>query len=235
MTAPDSGAAPRQPYDAVSPDWSHVPTGQPTPAQPGGWVPAPSTGQFPAAQSPAMIQPRRSVPPVPPGPGVQPPFAAPPMRKEAGTLAVAFIVGGLVLLLCLAGGGIGLGTAVYTATVKTEEQVTAAATAYLEALVDERYGDAYRMTCDTFRRKVPQQEYVTEKRGVPLDGYNLRSITPTRDGRLMVQAEVRSVNGMSRTLGLVMVWEAADSSGGRGEELRVRVCGEVDNPTPAPS
>ena len=206
MTAPDSGAAPRRPYDAVS-----------------------------AAQPPATIQPRRSVPPVPPGPGVQPPFAAPPIRKEAGTLAVAFIVGGLVLLLCMAGGGIGLGAAVYTATVKTEEQVMAAATEYLEALVDKRYGDAYRMTCDTFREKVSQQEYVTEKRGVPLDGYKLRSITPTRDGRLMVQAEVRSGNGISRTVGLVMAWEPADGSSGRGEELRVRVCGEVDNPVPAPS
>jgi hypothetical protein len=167
---------------------------------------------------------------------VRPPFAAPPVRKEAGTLAVALIIGGLVLLVCLGGGGVGLVAAVVTASVQTEEQVTEAAMDYLDALVDERYADAYQMTCGPFRRKVPRQEYVTDKeRGVPLQDYELQMITPTRDGRLMAQAAVVSVNGVWNTIGLVMVWEPTDGSGGEGGELRVRVCGEVDNPAPAPS
>lgn len=176
-------------------------------------------------------------PPVPPGSGVRPPFVAPPVRKEAGTLALGLILGGLVLLLCLVGGGIGLGGAVYTAMRETEEQVTVAATDYLDALVAERYADAYQMTCGLFRKKVPQQEYVTDKRrGVRLADYELRPITATQNGKLMVPVAVVSENGVWNTMGLVMVWEPADGSRDRGQqELRVRVCGEVDNPTPAPS
>jgi hypothetical protein len=170
---------------------------------------------------------------------VRPPFAAPPVRKEAGTLTLGLLLGGFALLLCMVGGGIGLGGAFATAMRETEEQATAAATEYLNALVDGRFVDAYQMTCGPFREKVPQQEYVTDKqRSAPVVDYDLRPITATREGQLVVPVRLVSERGASDTIGLVMAWEPADGSTGdqgRGRELAVRVCGEVANPAPAPS
>lgn len=220
MTAPESGAAPGQPY-----------------AVPGVPSVPPQVQPLPAVQaSLAVVAPRPAVPPVPPGPGLRPPFAAPPVRKEAGTLTLWLLLGGFALLACMVGGGIGLGGALSTAMRETEEQATTAATEYLEALVDGRYVEAYQMTCAPFRKKVDQQEYVTDKqRAGPLVDYELGTIAATREGRLMVPVTLVSDAGESN-IGLVMAWEAADgSTDSRERDLTVRVCGEVAIPAPAPS
>lgn len=217
MTAPESAAAPGQPYGAVSASQPPQPSDR-EPAEPLGY-------------------PRPAVPPVLPGPGVRPPFAAPPVRKEAGTLALGMIIGGLVLLLCLVGGGVVLGGTVISAMRETEQQATATAAEYLDAIVDQRYADAYQMTCRSFRKKVDEQEYVTTKqRGEQLVGYELQPIASTRAGKLVVPATLRRVSGPPDTVALVMAWETVEGSDdGVDDELRVRVCGEVANPVPAPS
>lgn len=222
MTAPESGAAPGQPYAVPGAGLHPVrPPAQPLP---------------PVQAPPAVVAPRPAVPPVPPGPGLRPPFAAPPVRKEAGTVTLWLLLGGFALLACMVGGGIGLGGALTTAMRETEKQATTAATEYLDALVDGRYVEAYQMTCGPFRKKVAQQEYVTDKQRVgPLVDYELGTIAATREGQLMVPVTLVSDTGESN-IGLVMAWEPVDgSTDSRERDLTVRVCGEVAIPAPGPS
>ncbi|GAB2592813.1 hypothetical protein Aab01nite_37090 [Paractinoplanes abujensis] len=98
--------------------------------------------------------------PVPPqGPGVQPPFPAPPVEGKGRRLGWGLGIGaGVLVLVC--GGGlaalIGLGTSV---TGALDEQAHAAVNDYLGALRDERFDQAYGLLCDQSRREQTASEF----------------------------------------------------------------------------
>ncbi len=261
MTAPDSGASgptgqqpasgPPAPAPAAAPAPEHPASGEPAPTEPA------ASGQPPAYQSPgappvgyAPVAPRFGGPPqpppqppapvrqsVPPGPGVQPPFAAPPVQKEGGTLALTLIIGSVVMVLCLVGGGIGLGSAVYSAFRETDREAKAAAGQYLDAIREQRYSDAYKMTCKPLRRKVDESEFTaTKQRDGRIVDYELAQVEALQDGRLVVPATLQLESGDKTRIGVVMVREVVSGSGkGPRAKSRFRVCGEVGNPAPAPS
>src|SRR6266545_250022 len=256
MTAPDSGASgptgqqpasgPPAPAPAAAPAPEHPASGEPAPTEPA------ASGQPPAYQSPGAppVAPRFGGPPqpppqppapvrqsVPPGPGVQPPFAAPPVQKEGGTLALTLIIGSVVMVLCLVGGGIGLGSAVYSAFRETDREAKAAAGQYLDAIREQRYSDAYKMTCKPLRRKVDESEFTaTKQRGGRIVDYELAQVEALQDGRLVVPATLQLESGDKTRIGVVMVREVVSGSGkGPRAKSRFRVCGEVGNPAPAPS
>jgi hypothetical protein len=85
---------------------------------------------------------------VPRGPGVVPPFPAPPVEGRTARVWAGLGIGAAALLL-LGGGGIAavIGLAV-TGSKAIGEQVGASITAYFDAVGDKRYSDAYRMLCD---------------------------------------------------------------------------------------
>jgi hypothetical protein len=167
---------------------------------------------------------------------VQPPFAAPPVQKEGGKLALGLIIGGVVMLLCLVGGGIGLGGAVYSAFRETDREAKAAAGEYLDAIREQRYSDAYEMTCKPLRRKVDEGEFTASKqRDDKIVDYQLSQVQAL-DGQLVVPAKLQLENGDETRIGVVMVREVIPGSGkGPRAKSRFRVCGEVENPAPAPS
>jgi hypothetical protein len=103
------------------------------------------------------------VPAPPQGPGVQPPFPAPPVEGRGKRIGLGLGVGAVVVLLVCGGGtaaAIGLGLSMSGAL---EERAEATVRGYLDALRDERYDRAYGLLCDQaqaqetpveFRRRV---------------------------------------------------------------------------------
>lgn len=101
------------------------------------------------------------VPAPPPGPGVQPPFPAPPVEGRGKRIGWGLGIGGGVLVL-ICGGGlaalIGLGTSIQGAL---GEQAHAAVNGYLTALKAERYDDAYDQLCQQARDEQTISEFRT--------------------------------------------------------------------------
>jgi hypothetical protein len=166
---------------------------------------------------------------------VQPPFAAPPVQKEAGTLALSLVIGSIVMLLCLVGGGIGLGGVVYTAFRETDREAKAVAGLYLDAIREQRYADAYQLTCKPLRQKVGEREFIaTKERNSRVVDYELAQVEALQDGRLVVPATLQLEGGNRVRIGVVVVREVISGQGPRAKS-RFLVCGEVENPAPAPS
>jgi len=131
---------------------------------------------FPGYPPSAPAQPA-GPPPPPPGPGVQPPFPAPPIEGKGRRIGWGLGIGaGVLLLIC--GGGvaavIGLGTA---ASRALDEQAHKAVSAYLDAVQGQRYDQAYAMVCqqakddetaEAFRSRVSALE--------PISAYQMGSL-----------------------------------------------------------
>ncbi len=101
------------------------------------------------------------VPAPPQGPGVQPPFPAPPVEGKGKRIGWGLGIGaGVLVLIC--GGGlaalIGLGSSV---TGAIDEQAHAAVDGYLEALKAGRYDDAYDDLCQDAKAGETASEFRT--------------------------------------------------------------------------
>jgi len=101
------------------------------------------------------------VPAPPQGPGVYPPFPAPPVEGKGKRIGWALGIGaGVVLLVC--GGGvaavIGLGTSMSGAL---KEQARVVVADYLDAVRDRQYDQAYQMLCE----QAQEDETAAEFRG----------------------------------------------------------------------
>ena len=107
----------------------------------------PSFPGYPPFPGPAAVPAPPTVPAPPPGPGVQPPFPAPPVEGKGRRIGLGLGVGAAVLLLVCGGGlaaVIGLTTSFSRAL---NEQAHKVVTSYLAALHDRRYDQAYGMLC----------------------------------------------------------------------------------------
>jgi hypothetical protein len=111
------------------------------------------------------------VPGPPPGPGVYPPFPAPPVEGKGKRIGWGLgIAAGVIVLIC--GGGvaalIGIGV---SATGALQERAEAAVSDYLDAVEAKRYDDAYSLLCDStqedessaeFRARIAGEEVITD-------------------------------------------------------------------------
>jgi hypothetical protein len=113
------------------------------------------------------------VPAPPPGPGVAPPFAAPPSDKSRRGLWIGLGVGGLVLLLFCAVGLFGIGVLVVGATDQAKREATQVVTSYLNALQAGRYDRAHAYYCDRLAREVTRVELAAEARREPFTDFRL--------------------------------------------------------------
>lgn len=219
---------------------------QPGAAQPGGFPPAGQPGGFAPARPPGPPPP----PPVPAGPGVRPPFAAPPVRKEPGKLALWLILTGIGALLCVVAGGVGFGGALISAFNDTDREARQAVSKYLNALRDEQYADAYRMTCRAHRKEVSEASFVANKREAgQINQYRLSTIQPAEvqsspgaepETAYVVPAQVRFDDGSVTNLDILVVREPLkDPKPGQDAadaDFGFRVCGEQPRqPGPTPT
>jgi hypothetical protein len=84
----------------------------------------------------------------PPGPGVVPPFAAPPVEGRNSRLWLGLGIGGAVALLCC-GGGIAALIALTVASQEAfNEQAKVVIGDYLDAVEEREFGEAYDMLCE---------------------------------------------------------------------------------------
>ncbi|WP_433828904.1 hypothetical protein ACQP2E_06245 [Actinoplanes sp. CA-015351] len=97
--------------------------------------------------------------PPPAGPGVHPPFPAPPVEGRGKRIGLGFgIAGGIALLVC--GGGVaalfGLATAMDNAI---NEQADVVVTRYMDAVQDRDFAKAYDLLCEDSQAEEGRVEY----------------------------------------------------------------------------
>jgi hypothetical protein len=115
--------------------------------------------------------------PVPPGPGVRPPFAAAPTegRTARRWLSVGLAAAALVVFCGI--GGVAVGGLVVTLAPAMNEQAQAAVGDYLDALVAEDWEQAHESRCEQDREAEPLSEFIRRVEQEPrIEAYELGSI-----------------------------------------------------------
>ena len=107
------------------------------------------------------------VPAPPPGPGVNPPFAAPPVDRSRRGLWIGLGIGGLVLVLCCVGGVFGIVVLGASVTSDLETKGRTVVADYLNALRDEDYSAAYDLRCAEQNNREPRSEFAARQRLAP--------------------------------------------------------------------
>jgi hypothetical protein len=120
-------------------------------------------------------------PPPPQGPGVIPPFPAPPVEGRGRRLGIGLGIGAGVLALVCGGG---LATAVGLTAVMTSalnEQADVVVGDYLDALRDREWSQAYDMLCPRAQRTETESEFVARVSAEKLIAdYNVGDIETVR-------------------------------------------------------
>jgi hypothetical protein len=128
----------------------------------------PGTGQAPAPG------PAAGGTVIPQGPGVQPPFPAPPAEGRGSRIGWSLGIAGAALVLCCGGAltaFFGFGVAQVAAL---DEQSKVVVTSYLDAISEQKYGEAYDLLCDEQQARVSENTFAQRERGKPeLSSYDL--------------------------------------------------------------
>lgn len=159
------------------------------------------------------------VPQPPPGPGVAPPFVAPPTdgTRQRRWLAVG-LAGGAALVLCV-GGLFGLGGLVVFGGQMVVQQSQAVVTHYLDALKAMNYDEAYDLLCPAQRNQVTKYEFSLFYALQPeIDSFTVGQ--PELTDQIMVPARIMYTNLSAHNAKYVVQQDTATSN--------YEVCGEVD-------
>ena len=100
-------------------------------------------------------------PPPPQGPGVYPPFPAPPVEGRGRRLGLGLGLGAGVLVLVCGGGvaaAVGLGQVMTSAL---NEQADVVVGDYLDALRDREWSQAYDQLCDEAQQKETEAQFTS--------------------------------------------------------------------------
>jgi hypothetical protein len=156
---------------------------------------------------------------VPAGPGVVPPFPAPPVEGRSTRLWVGLGVGALVLVLCGGGGAAALFGLIVTTTRAVTEQVDAAVNGYFGALRDKRYDEAYKVLCPKAKRTESVAAFTDRvSTNEPIRSFKARS-APLTSTAPVVPVDIVYTDG---TRGTVQVELAQNPDTGRFEVCDVQ-------------
>ena len=143
--------------------------------------------------APESAQQFMDVPAPPPGPGVAPPFAAPPRDRDNKSLWIGLGVGGLLLVLCCVGGVFGIGVLASGGEDLLRSEATSVVSTYLDALRKENYPKAYDQLCSDVTSRLSLEGFESRVSDPPVVGYSIDSVeldqevivnaTVQRDGR----------------------------------------------------
>ncbi|MDR7278567.1 hypothetical protein [Catenuloplanes atrovinosus] len=124
--------------------------------------------------------------PPPPGPGVAPPFPAPPAEGRAGRIWLGVGIAAAVAALCCGGGAVAVLGIGLTTTQALTEQARAQVGEYLDALADEDYSLAYSYLCDREQDNQTRREFIDSMAGRPvISSYQLGELDPYQTDLLM--------------------------------------------------
>ena len=164
----------------------------PTPAvssPPGSPVPVPGSSAVPAAAQPT-VSPYAP----PPGPGVQPPFVAPPTDGSRQRRWLAIGLASAAALLCCVGGLFGLGALVVLGNQTVQDEATGVVTDYLTAVRDEEYVDAWALLCESEQDRTPLSDLARSYQDGPkLAAFEVNDLDTSRG--LVVSATLHYENG----------------------------------------
>ncbi|MEU5941558.1 hypothetical protein ABZ807_20765 [Micromonospora sp. NPDC047548] len=133
----------------------------------------------------------------PPGPGVAPPFAAPPTEGGRKRLLLGLGVGALALLICCGGGGAALVGLTVSNVRAIEEQGHTVTDAYYRALERKEYGAAYDKLCDDARRRESRAQFTQRVAAEPaVAAYRVGKVDPNA---LTVPVDVTFSGGFRET------------------------------------
>jgi hypothetical protein len=140
----------------------------------------------------------------PPGPGVNPPFAAPPADRNWRGLWIGLGVGAAVLALCCIGGVFGIGVLVASVNHELETQAQTVVGSYLDALRDADYDTAYDLQCPSLTDAQSRADFATAQRDLaPPVSYTVGK--PRIGNTVVVPADVQYNNGAPRRLTFTLV------------------------------
>lgn len=155
----------------------------------------------------------------PPGPGVQPPFVAPPTdgtRRRRGW-AIGLSIGAVVAV-CALGAAALVGLGLLAAQVVADE-AKAAVVSYLSALRDEDYETAYDLLCDDLQASTSQRQFENERRDGPaVVGFEVDDAEIAQ--QLEVPAQLSYENGARDSVRFIV--EQDQATGG------FEICGVAD-------
>jgi hypothetical protein len=146
--------------------------------------------------------------PPPPGPGVTPPFAAPPVDRSRRSLWIGLIAGGIALVLCCAGGLFGLGLVVVAGTNQQQRMAKDSVTAFLTAAQNQDFDRAYSLLCSQQARRATPNDIASEFGRQRIDRF---SVGQARLGSrsVTVPAEVDYASGSATTYQFTLIQESA--------------------------
>jgi hypothetical protein len=149
--------------------------------------------------SAAYGTPGSSGPPAPPqGPGVYPPFPAPPVEGRGRRRALGIWLG-IGAFLLVAGGGLAAVIGIVSVGSKAlDERADAAVSSYLDAVGDRRYDDAYDMLCESARSSESKSAFTERVSGEePISRYDVGTLDLRT---LTVPVDVRYASGSGAQL-----------------------------------
>jgi hypothetical protein len=134
------------------------------------------------------------------GPGVQPPFPAPPTEGRGRRIGLGLGIGGAVLAL-FCGGGVAAGVGLFSVGGKAlNEQAHKVVTSYFTDVQNKRYSQAYAQQCADVREQESQAEYAARVAATePITGFQVGDVN-IADVDLTVPVAVRYDDGRSGTL-----------------------------------
>jgi hypothetical protein len=100
-------------------------------------------------------------PPPPRGPGVIPPFPAPPVEGRGRRLGLGLGLGAVVLVLACGGGVAAAAGITRLTTSALNEQADVVVGDYLDALRDREWAQAYDMLCPRAQQEETESEFVS--------------------------------------------------------------------------
>jgi len=153
----------------------------------------PGLGVGPMAPPPGAVEP-----PPPPGPGVTPPFAAPPADRDRRRLWIGLGAGAAVLLLCCVGGLVGLGVVIVSAVKQGEREATTVVTTYLDAMRAGEPETAYDQLCRDFAATTSVADLQEQIEDQPIESFQLGE--PELIQAVEIDAQVRYDDGSTGTL-----------------------------------
>jgi hypothetical protein len=150
----------------------------------------------------------------PPGYGPSGYYGAPARRSRRG-LKIGLIIGGIVLLLCCGGVGVG-GFVLYRIGTSPE----AAAEQWLAAVKKRDFPAAYDLLCASERQRLTTAEFGAQFDAEnALDAYEIAGLGTTADKRSEVRVRVTLANGRAPADGALVLaresdgWKVCDTIG----------------------
>jgi hypothetical protein len=178
--------------------------------------PQPAPTDPPAVAETAVPAPGASVRP---GPGVVPPFVAPPREGVNRRRWIGAGIGAAIAVLCCGGGGIGIFGVLFSAEDHALSAASEVVTKYMDDKRDERFAAAYQLLCMDFKDRYTLTEFSSELVNTPITDFVVETPQADSGGRVIVPVSIDYAGGYQQTASYEVI---------QGSDGGSRICGGPD-------